>query len=218
MSSSLTHEQAQQLLPWLVNGTLPAPERELVDRHVRGCLACHVELKEQRRLRALLRERPTVAISPEQGFSELIKRIDAEEPRGSGGAPPRRFFSSPLRSVGWLAAATVAAAAIGVAAWLALSRPGSDTSPAYATLTSASRTRLLRLDIVFAPSATEEDMRTLVRDIGGTIVAGPSGIGRYTIQLDRDLSPSAVQALIDKLANDSRVRFVGPNLMQDEQR
>ena len=34
------HQEAQLLLPWYVNGTLPLPEHEAVAAHLLRCAAC----------------------------------------------------------------------------------------------------------------------------------------------------------------------------------
>jgi anti-sigma factor RsiW len=38
------HEQAQQLLPWYVNGTLEADEAALVEAHLAECAECRADL------------------------------------------------------------------------------------------------------------------------------------------------------------------------------
>jgi len=75
VSEPITHLRAFELLPWLANGSLPADEREVVEQHVRNCLSCHRELKEQQRLRAALRALPAVQISAQSGFEKLSRQL-----------------------------------------------------------------------------------------------------------------------------------------------
>ena len=58
-----------------MNGSLPAEERDLVEQHVRSCLSCHRELKEQQRLRAALRSQPAIHISAQSGFEKLTRDL-----------------------------------------------------------------------------------------------------------------------------------------------
>ena len=107
MSQTIPHSRAFELLPWLVNGSLGAEERDAVEQHVRSCLACHRELKEQQRLRAALRAQPAVHLSPQTNFEKLARSLDGQPVLGA--RPPRRF--APL--VRFAAAAAVAALAVG---------------------------------------------------------------------------------------------------------
>ena len=79
----LTHERAIELLPWLINGTLRTAERDAVEHHVRMCIACRRELKEQQRLQTALRGQPTVHVSARSGLALLDSRLDSLRP-GAG--------------------------------------------------------------------------------------------------------------------------------------
>jgi hypothetical protein len=94
VNDSIEHEQAFELLPWLVNGRLEPPERDAVEAHLRSCLPCRRELKEQQRLRTALREHPAVHISPQTSFERLARRL--AEPAVTPPRPARtrvRFFA-----------------------------------------------------------------------------------------------------------------------------
>lgn len=73
----LPHTRAFELLPWLINGTLAGAEREAVEQHVRACIVCRRELKEQQRLHASVRARRTADVSAEAGFDRLHGELDA---------------------------------------------------------------------------------------------------------------------------------------------
>jgi len=79
------HDRAFGLLPWLVNGTLDATERDAVEQHARTCMVCRRELKEQRHLKAIVAEQPTIHVSAHVGLAELDRRLDAK-PAVSRGA------------------------------------------------------------------------------------------------------------------------------------
>jgi len=181
------HDRAAELLPWLVNGTLPAEERTRLERHVQSCLPCRAALRTEQRLAQLVRRQPTVPLSADEGFERLRERMAAPAPR------------TPARVAPWLLAT---AAALALAAWLAVdvARP---PSPEFTTLTAAAAGGT-RIDLVFAEDAAESDVRAVVRELGGTIVAGPNQVGRYTVALER---PGELDALLARLQRDPRVRL-----------
>ncbi|MDH3553051.1 MAG: hypothetical protein OER22_10600, partial [Gammaproteobacteria bacterium] len=47
----MSHEQASELLPWLVNDSLAEGERDLVHEHATSCVICRRELHELENLR-----------------------------------------------------------------------------------------------------------------------------------------------------------------------
>ena len=186
MSEPISHETAQEFLPWYVNGTLPDSEQEVVDAHVRACLVCQLEMKKERRLQELVQSSPTVDLSPEAGFDRLSHRLDRSR------SPERtlsRFLDERWRH--WAAfgmstrvvMATLALAAVAVLLWGALPHSGTPIAPDYITLTGDTGAGG-RLDIIFADHVTEPERRGLLGEINASIVAGPTPIGRYTVRLD----------------------------------
>ena len=200
MSQPIPHSRAFELLPWLVNGSLGAEERDTVEQHVRSCLACHRELKEQQRLRVALRAQPAVHLSPQTNFEKLARALDGQPALGP--RPARRFEPFLL----FAAAATVAAIAVG--AVLYLSPAHVDKRGDYQTLTEGPAAAPGQIDIVFGQSVTQAQMQSLLEEIGGTIESGPSGVGHYRVRLEPPIGNSArLDAVIAKLNEDPRVRF-----------
>ncbi len=204
MSLQIPHTRAFELLPWLVNGSLGAEERDAVEQHVRSCLACHRELKEQQRLRAALRAQPAVHLSPQTNFDKLARTLDGQPVLS---AQPARRFEPTMR---FAAAAAVAAIAVGAVLWLSPTRL--DTRGDYQTLASGRAAAAGELDIVFGPSVTQAEMQSLLEEIGGKIEAGPSGVGRYRVRLE---APLAGDALLAKLNKDPRIRFATRALTEE---
>jgi len=200
VSLPIPHSRAFELLPWLVNGSLGAEERDAVEQHVRSCLACHRELKEQQRLRAALRAQPAVHLSPQTNFEKLARTLDGQPVLG---ARPARRFEPVLR---FAAAAAVAAIAVGAVLWL--SPTHLDTRGDYQTLAKGHTAAPGEIDIVFGQSVTQVEMQSLLDEIGGKIDAGPSGVGRYRVRLETPVADDArLDALLAKLNKDPRVRF-----------
>lgn len=198
------HERAFELLPWLVNDTLPAAERETVELHVRSCIACRRELKDQQRLLAVLQHHPTVHLSEQNAFERLTDTLDERE---RPALEPRHL---PFMRFGVVAALGVALV-VGLL-WLA---PEPSRDGTYATLadTTAVATRAAQLDVVFTRETTAAEIAALLNGIGVEIVAGPSEIGRYGVRLTHTPAGDAELArALERLANDPHVRFAGRSL------
>ncbi|HEU4619420.1 MAG TPA: zf-HC2 domain-containing protein [Gammaproteobacteria bacterium] len=232
MDHAKEHEEASRLLPWLVNGTLEGSERERVERHVHDCLACRAELREQNALQMLVRRHPDVHVSAEQGFADLARRLEGEgrkavatkraRPEGRaalggallGGVRAAAALFGGRRLV--LANVMAAAVVAGLALWLGARSPSE--APSYSTLTSTGEeVDNSRLDVVFAPGTTQEAMHDVLADVGATIVAGPSDVGRYTVQLESAPSDAELDDVIAQLLADPRVRFAGRAYIEPKQ-
>jgi hypothetical protein len=202
--TSVAHDRALELLPWLANGTLTGEEREAVEQHARACIACRRELKELERLHAAVRARRTVDVSAEAGFDRLNDELDGAARTGRAHWRVRYATATPFA-----VAAAAGIAVLAVLLWLTpLPELGRND---YATLATAPAEGASLLDIVFADETTAAEMQELLDDIGGKIVAGPSELGRYSVRIAGD-QPNG--ELLAALAVDPRVRFAGPALAQ----
>jgi len=206
--SPLPHSRALELLPWLVNGTLTGEEREAVEQHARACIACRRELKELERLHAAVRARRTVDVSAEAGFDRLSAELDtaarAERPRWRA-----RYAAAAPFAV----AAAAGMAVLAILLWLT-PLPKLDGND-YSTLANAPAGDVAVLDIVFADDTTAAEIQSLLDDIGGEIVAGPSELGRYSVRIAGDEpNRERLGELLGALAADARVRFAGPALAE----
>ena len=208
MNEAMSHDKINALLPWYANGTLADDERKCVKDHVRACLACRLELKKERDLHELVQSSPTVNVTPEDGFERLSRRLD-DHARG-GRRAPLELFAGAMR---FSAAAVVLLAVAGVLLWLTVLQPVALDDSNYMTLTSESESAGTELDIVFAADISEPKLRALVTEIDGSIVSGPTAVGRYRIRLhDGAIDEAHLTDLIRTLSNDERVRFAGPSL------
>jgi hypothetical protein len=201
MTRIADHETVIELLPWFVNGTLTEDERRAVEHHLRDCLPCRATLKDERRLADAMQLEMTADKEAERNFQRLLDALDR-------GEPPRRTASRRAAAFPRTAAAAAALllVAIGAVSWLIIDRGRAPPEPGeYATAADSLSQSGRRVDIVFADGVTEAQIRDLLTTIGGTIVSGPSGVGRYTIRVD-DREP--LDALIARLKKDPRIRLV----------
>jgi anti-sigma factor RsiW len=202
---SMSHSRAFELLPWLVNGTLGAPERDAVEEHVRTCIVCRREIKEQQRLHTTVRARRTADVSAEAGFDRMNRELD-------DAARTRQAWSKRSAALAPFAVAAAAGlAALAILLWLT-PLPGLENN-AYSTLATPAASNAVLLDVVFAEDTTAAEMQALLDDIGGEIVAGPSDVGRYNVRIAVDRPGEARSSeVLGLLATDRRVRFAGRSL------
>jgi hypothetical protein len=211
VSQPITHSRAFELLPWLVNGSLGAAERDAVEQHVSGCLSCHRELKQQQRLRAALRAQPVVHISPQTGFETLARALE--------GAPvlADRPAVRPLeRVLRFALAAAAGVLVVGGLLWLAPARQDARSDGRYETLASGQQAPRGELDVVFVQSITAAELQSLLMEIDGHLIAGPTSAGRYRVRLDdRNVTDEQLNALLTRLGKDPRVRFAARALTEE---
>lgn len=211
MSEPITHDRAFEMLPWLVNGSLAAEERELVEQHVRACLSCHRELKQQQRLRAALRTQPAVHISAQGGFEKLTRALGTPDLPAARGRPLPAFARFAVVGV-------AGAALLGALLWLASVPRDGRYAPTFETLATSPAGGSAAVDVIFAQSVTAAEIQQLLIEIDGSIAAGPSDLGRYTVRLEPDAGAGAgnanvdVDALLARLQADPRIRFAGRSL------
>jgi len=111
-----SERKALEDLPWYVNGTLEAEEREHVRRELRSSLTCRLEYERLCRVRDLMQQDDAEAAATDRGFERLMARIEASAKSRRGSAPPQQ----PSRR--WLGMAARAQARVlngGLSAWRA---------------------------------------------------------------------------------------------------
>jgi hypothetical protein len=195
------HSRAFELLPWLVNDSLATPERDAVELHVRTCIVCRREIKEQQRLLAALQAQPIVHLSAQNAFDRLSNELD--DGRHARHAPRDPAYLPFLR-FGVVAAMGVAL--VSFLFWLAPDAP--QQSADYATLATEPSGRGPHFDVIFSRDTTAAEIQTLLDSVGGEIVAGPSEVGRYGIRVTS--GPAGATDLakaLAQLAGDPHVRL-----------
>ncbi len=204
------HDRAFDLLPWLVNGTLDSTQRDAVEQHVRTCIVCRRELKEQRHLKAALCDQPTIHVSAHAGLAELDRRLDATPTAGNR----VREWGGRYAALQPFAFAT--AAGIALLAFLLWLTPLPEMgAEGYATLATETGETTKLIDVVFAQQTTAAEMVALLAEIDGEIVAGPSAVGRYSVRVaDGRANDAQLTKAVDRLAADPRVRFAGASLAE----
>lgn len=237
-SGELEHQQAQRLLPWLVNGTLAGRELEQVRQHVERCSDCGEDVAAQLVLARELGTESELAPSPHPArVRSLLARIDAVEP----GRSPRRRRWLGARVASWLVPRRLANGADGVdgvdgakgavprGIWALVAVQTSVVLAICAVLLIEGRERRApaeyhtlsvpravdpetagpRLRLVFEESASAAEIRSVLESVAGRIVDGPTALGVYTVELPGARS-EGLGATLELLRRQSSVRFVEP--------
>ena len=77
-SSNTIHEDVDGLLPWYVNGTLSAAEREYVEEHLSDCADCAQELAALRRIAEAVQDETPTPLVIEPDSERLNSLLDAD--------------------------------------------------------------------------------------------------------------------------------------------
>ena len=179
------HRQAQELLPWFVNGTLAAAEAAPVAEHVAQCVRCQADAAALAAVRAVPIDVAT-GDSVERGWAALRRRLEArptEAKRRTG--PP--WWKLSLQ-VALAAQAVVMLVLAGV-----LIATTTRTEP-YRALGASPEPAEANALAVFRADATEQQMREALRAAGARIVGGPTISDAYLLRLV-DLQPAALARL-----------------------
>jgi hypothetical protein len=184
----MTHRDFVELLPWYANGTLRLGQRQDLESHLKDCPECSRELDELRTLQSSVAGAAKNAPEPSPFlFTRALVRVEEYEREKAR----RRWWQvSP-----GLTRAVIAAqfAVILLAGGLLLYRERQFATLSGPAAGTASGPRIV---LGFQEGVPEQTMRQVIRGLKGNIVAGPSALGLYTIELPRNRD---VDQLLDQL-------------------
>lgn len=189
---------------------LDEERRGLVEAHAASCAACREELAFVQGV-----VEPQLPLpDADDVYAGVLERIERSEASSHPAAQaPGRATPRPRRSGRRVNAARPAALAAGIAlallsgglgalgALLFVSGSGSDARYETAVETPEPVTSIASagpaLDVVFRADARSEQVQAALRAIGGQIVAGPTPIGVYRIELPADADRAAAARLLE---------------------
>jgi anti-sigma factor RsiW len=155
------------LLPWFVNGTLEASERAAVEQHLLGCSRCRDEVAFLGALRQGVKALAVAEGPGDLGRKRLLRDVRAERRAG------RRWWRPALAA----AAAVIVVQGV-VLAGLLLREPG-------IVPLGGPRAEGATVQIQFAPTATEAQIRALLQEAGATLIDGPGASGVYRVRVEK---------------------------------
>lgn len=212
----MTHQEAWNQIPWLVNDSLDEPARAGLQQHLAGCSACRDELQTQQALLQAMQAGSRVEAMPPASLQKLWDRIDADPARSAavrrdepGPAPDSQPDAPTTRVPLRLAAVAAVVALVSGAALMVVFQSVAETAPpAYRTVSDAPAVSDGELRVVLSPDMTVARMQSLLERAGLRIVAGPTASGVYTLER-RSTEADASRALA-MLRADPDVRFAEP--------
>jgi hypothetical protein len=222
------HQHTWELLPWYVNGTLDRLEHEEVEAHLSTCMACQAELARCRDVAETVQKDEDLSWMPSSAhLSRIMHRIDAAEAQPSRTADWWQRWrayclgyrtmlqeTSPFVRWGIAAQGALLLLLVSVMAWQGifssetlyrtLSDEGHQVSPMHG-----------QIRVVFTKDMTEQELRTLLADIGGTISKHPSALGVHTVDIDGAASsPERIGAVLATLRAHPKVLLAEPTMTQ----
>ena len=218
---STLHTRAELIIPWLVNGSLPADAEPALREHVATCPECREDYEEQLRVRTAMRAEGPLVFAAESSYQKLLARMQkpeaGREPPPVAAAPAASIThrSAPRTSpaMRWLAAAAILQAfAIGAGAW-AWHSSSADSRAAYLTLTSASPSYDSgpRVRVLFKPDLSVGGLQTVLQGAGAHIIDGPADGNVYTLGFaSPPPSPVALENRVAALRANPAVLFAEP--------
>lgn len=204
----MTHDEAVELLPWLVNGSLDEIEHGAVKEHASSCVICRRELNELEVVQASIAALGEHTDVPEPDMRRINARIDAHlasASRGSQWLDAWRKFSTGR----WqLAFAVQTAALVVVVGVLLIPREPTPEFTTLSTVESLPAGHYLR--VVFDPTLPEVDLSGIIDANGLSVAAGPSNRGVVTLRFAETALASEREATLQSMQNDDRVLFAQP--------
>lgn len=199
------HPEAE-LLPWYATGALGEDDRRRVARHLESCRECSRELEGVTEIRHAMSELSRLEAEPSpEVYRSVMARVaadtiarDAGHQDVSWAAALDRWFRSLLmpRWVPTLAAVLLVAQ-MSLLLWITF--PPSEQGE-VSTRSVGMPAQPSQIAVIFQPSATEADIRSLLERLHARVIDGPSPSGVFTISLGAG-SPAAALALLREQRN-----------------
>ncbi|XOV83334.1 MAG: hypothetical protein ACFHXK_21100 [bacterium] len=220
----MNRQEAQELLPWFVAGTLSEDESRAVQAFIDSGEISETELNELSLFADTVRTQSEHEPAYNPAILEKVMEQLDEVPQNETSEPlivqettvQEGLFEKLRKAFQWDATPRMAKLAIAgqFAAVLALavmigSPDSTNTNEPdgnqYRTISGAA----IAADLLvgFAPGTTETQMRELLMDMDAQITAGPNSIGVYSISLPADADIALIQS---ELRQNSAIIYVQP--------
>jgi anti-sigma factor RsiW len=202
----ISHDEARELLPWLVNDSLAEAEHDRVREHATNCVICRQELVELDRLRESVARTAKPAAMPAPDMRRINARIDAlveKEHRGQRLLEAlAEFLSSPWR-VSFAPQTLLLVVLITV-----LLRPAPDPVEFTTLTTPEALPSGDYVRIVFDPDLEASDVAAILESAGLAIVSGPSERGVALLRFEASWDSEKRDETLRRLLGSPGVLFV----------
>jgi hypothetical protein len=196
---------AWEAMPDALQDALTQQQDAWLQAHLAGCAPCRAQFAQQRRLQRALSLPVAPAMDAEAGLQRLFARIDT---------PAIVEAQDSVRAGGWMGRALVAAVlvqAIGLGAMGAKLWSQSPQSPEYRTLArEAAPAPAGAIRVVPDPAMSLAEWDALLQAEKLQVVAGPNGVGAYTVAPRAGAGAGGSDALLSRLRATRGVRLAEP--------
>lgn len=213
------HQEVWELLPWFINQSLSAAEQTRVENHVRTCVTCRIELKQQQQVYENIQQADLLQQISKASFNQLKKRIEIQTPSQlADGRNKHALFQRPGFSFQFPDSAKYIALAASVLLLIMplifnVSHQEPELGNEYRTLSRSAaphqdnqHPNLVR--VIFADETDPAQIHTIVNSVSGHIVNGPYKNGIYEIRIDNEQTYSReITDTIARLRNNANVIF-----------
>lgn len=206
------HREAQDLLPWLVNGRLDGAELQRVQAHLDTCATCRADLDTLYTLQDVA-DLPPPDLDVDKAFARLLPQLDAAAPVHAAPVIPGWRTRLAANDARWLRAAVGLQFCAIIVLGTLLVRPAGDTQMAAQVAVQDDAYRVLGAEagadsivaVTFKPDTPEHELRRIVTASGAHIVGGPTVTGAW--MLGSAQAPADVAA---RLRTESAVTLAEP--------
>lgn len=188
-TSTQLHRQIWDLIPWIVNGSASATERQAAEDHLRQCADCRDEYAFQSRLHAGIATEAADAMDAgearaQAGLRQLLARIDREHDAGrSDRSDPRKPRKHRVLDRVLIAAVLVQAIGLVLLVPLLMQRGPADARYETLTSTPASASQAV-IRLVPAPTLTLAELQAMLATEELRIVETNTGGSIYGLAFD----------------------------------
>lgn len=199
----MTHGEIDLLLPWYVNGTISGEDRHRVEEHLQECAQCRQEILFLQGLEEAVQMEPTFAPS-----SDLLRKTLARlEKRGKGFWDRIAEWLAPPPRLRWAVVVVGFAIVLQTAIIIGLMSIPSEKTYEVLSVPSTQQATGPRIVLAFQENITESMMRETLQAFHAQIVAGPSPLGFYTVELPQEEAGSVDKRLEELRAKKGVIRF-----------
>jgi hypothetical protein len=190
----MTNERFAELLPWYVNGSIDATDRDWVDSYLSEHPDARAELAWYRSLQTRIQE-STPAVPATIGLSRTMSRIRGDRPTFV------ERITALLGGVAMRPAVTFALLGVvvvqgGLMAGMFNQAREDAVEMRVQQAKTVEEGPLLKVN--FAPNARESDIRLLLVSVQGTLAGGPGQLGDYYVRVPTGKEEQAVANLRGK--------------------
>ncbi len=190
------HQEVLLLLPWYVNKTLLSDENNLVEKHLKSCLTCKIEITNLQKLSTSLSQQDTLTPVAHTSFLHLKNRIHRAEEAHSQKTGLFELYSgcrqwfTDINLKNLITQHPGFALAMVILFTLSLLPPGSFGTnqkllKKFHTLSSTENITPIKneIQVRFARNITQQKITQILASVQGQIIAGPTPQGVLRVRI-----------------------------------